>query len=111
MIAVKFTTCPASCCFSPEMCSAENIMGSKLMLAGVKFPTKDKDEPLLKDDTLEPTKPTKGSSFKQVSLHHQNELWPMSNLRHVQSLDLTTKVFKRRSNNLKIEYDFYISFL
>jgi hypothetical protein len=47
------------------MCSAENIMGSKLMIA-VKMPSKD--EPLLKEDTPELTKPTKGSSLKQVFL-------------------------------------------
>ncbi|XP_026818603.1 facilitated trehalose transporter Tret1-like [Rhopalosiphum maidis] len=46
-----------------EMCSAENIMGSKLMIA-VKMPSKD--EPLLKEDTPELTKPTKGSSLKQI---------------------------------------------
>lgn len=51
---------------STEMCSAENIMGSKLMLAGVKLATKNKEEPLLREYTPEPTKPTKGSSFKQV---------------------------------------------
>ncbi|XP_025199002.1 facilitated trehalose transporter Tret1-like [Melanaphis sacchari] len=46
-----------------EMCSAENIMGSKLMIS-VKMP--NKDEPLLKEDTPELTKPTKGSSLKQI---------------------------------------------
>ncbi|XP_060866654.1 facilitated trehalose transporter Tret1-like [Metopolophium dirhodum] len=46
-----------------EMCSAENIMGSKLMIS-VKMP--NKDEPLLKEDTPEPSKQTKGSSLKQI---------------------------------------------
>lgn len=46
-----------------EMCSAENIMGSKLMIS-VKMP--NKDEPLLKENTPELTKLTKGSSFKQI---------------------------------------------
>ncbi|KAF0748409.1 facilitated trehalose transporter Tret1-like [Aphis craccivora] len=46
-----------------EMCSAENIMGSKLMIS-VKMP--NKDEPLLKEDTPELTKLTKGSSLKQI---------------------------------------------
>lgn len=50
-------------CCSSEMCSAENIMGSKLMIS-VKMP--NKDEPLLKEDTPEPSKQTKGSSLKQV---------------------------------------------
>lgn len=45
------------------MCSAENIMGSKLMIS-VKMP--NKDEPLLKENTPELTKLTKGSSFKQI---------------------------------------------
>lgn len=53
------------------MCSTENIVGAKLMLAGVKLPTKSKEEPLLKaEDTPERTKQTKGSSLKQVS-HQQ----------------------------------------
>lgn len=47
------------------MYSAENIMGSKLMLS------KSKEEPLLKEDRRELTKQTKGSSFKQVS--HRNK--------------------------------------
>lgn len=52
--------------YSPEMCSAENAVSSKLMLNGVyKLPVNGKNEPLLKD-VPEPSKPTKGSSFKQV---------------------------------------------
>ncbi|VVC33703.1 Hypothetical protein CINCED_3A016009 [Cinara cedri] len=51
-----------------EMCSGESIMGSKLMLSGVMMQTaKGKDQPLLKEDSPEPTaKATKGSSFKQI---------------------------------------------
>lgn len=49
------------------MCSAENIMGSKLMLAAGIKSAKIKDEPLLKHDPFESTKLIKGSSFKQVS--------------------------------------------
>jgi hypothetical protein len=49
------------------MCSAENIMGSKLMLAAGIKSAKIKDEPLLKDDPFESTKLIKGSSLKQVS--------------------------------------------
>jgi len=48
------------------MCSGENIMGSKLILAGVKLPVKSKEVPLLKGDAFEPKKPTKGSSLKQI---------------------------------------------
>lgn len=58
------------CVCSPEMCSTENIVGAKLMLAGVKLPVKSKEEPLLKEDTLERIKQTKGSSLKQAS-HQQ----------------------------------------
>ncbi|XP_025423144.1 facilitated trehalose transporter Tret1-2 homolog [Sipha flava] len=49
-----------------EMCSAENIMGSKLMLAAGIKSAKIKDEPLLKDDPFESTKLIKGSSLKQI---------------------------------------------
>lgn len=44
-------------------------MGSKLMLGGVIMSAKGKDQPLLKEDSPEPTaKATKGSSFKQVRI-------------------------------------------
>ncbi|KAL5242630.1 hypothetical protein ACI65C_010040 [Semiaphis heraclei] len=46
-----------------EMCSAENTMGSKLMIA-VNMPSKN--DLLLKEGKPEPSKQTKGSSLKQI---------------------------------------------
>lgn len=59
-------------CGSQEMCSMDNMKGSKTNLDSIELSVKSKVNPFLKGDSTEPKKWTKGSSLKQVGLHQQN---------------------------------------
>lgn len=79
-------------------------MGSKLMIS-VKMP--NKDEPLLKEDTPEPSKQTKGSSLKQVFI--LNFLFLLLLLLNLLNHNSSAK-FKNPNYELYVQdFSFYLS--